>query len=70
MRTTMKNETVIICPKCGGTQIESTGTMTDTMAMIGGISPSVVHRCAKCGNQGVFPIIDKKDVEDFVREIK
>ena len=69
IRSIKHKETTTICPKCGSTQHRTVAIGNAGANLIMGTAPHI-YSCQNCRFQGVFPIIDKKDVESFRKELK
>lgn len=61
-----------ICPKCGSTTfVSSSKNLSGTGLSFMGTAPqSDLKICTKCGNEGIFPVIKKKYVEEYKKNLK
>lgn len=59
---------VLICPKCGSLRLERINNPGDIV--MGEVSSKNTFECGDCNYNGLAPMIDKKDVEYFRKELK
>ncbi len=52
-----------ICPDCGSTNIKIPPAGLD-------IRMTIQDYCMDCKNRGIFPVIEKKDIKNFQKELK
>ncbi|MFH1770472.1 MAG: hypothetical protein ABH828_02850 [archaeon] len=58
---------VHVCPKCGGLKLERVNNPGDIV--MGEVSSRYTFKCHECGYNGLAPMIDRKNLESFKKEL-
>ncbi len=60
-----KSGDITICPKCGGLD-----RSPSTTSIFIGYSPVIKYKCNNCKYEGIFPLVNKNEIESFRKDLK
>ena len=69
-----KNKELLVCPKCGSASKTPAGHVPRDHVVLAGLigrplGPQL-HKCNKCGFEGIFVLIEKSKLDDFKKHVK
>ncbi len=61
-----------VCPRCGSTSLDREYRASAVFLNVKTVKkyPLDTYKCRECGYEGVCPVIDKSDLEDFRKQLK